>query len=135
MLRSTVTRKMSADRDSRRRIEVANLESGRGGAENESLWEAPPRQPSSVPALRNASLQRHAEDEEKQQQPRQFHGVYLAYFSLPLSPPLEQKTERNRELVQGKNRPVEGGLCSVLCQAAGNCIYSIASVMDYGSMH
>ena len=95
MLRSTVTRKMSADRDSRRRIEVANLVSGGGCAEDESLWEAPPREPSSVPALRNASLQRHAEDEEKQQQPRQFHGVYLAYFSLPLS--LLPLNKRRRE--------------------------------------
>ncbi|CAD6202618.1 unnamed protein product [Miscanthus lutarioriparius] len=47
--------------------ETTDLVRGGGGAEDEALGEAPPREPSSAPALalRNASLQRHAEDEQR----------------------------------------------------------------------
>lgn len=50
--------------------ETTDLVSGGGGAEDEARGEAPPREPSSATALlalRNAPLQRHAEDEQKKQ--------------------------------------------------------------------
>jgi len=85
--------------------ETTDLVSGGGGAEDEALGEAPPREPSSVPALRNASLQRHAKDDENQQQPpRQFHGVYSLHLSLSL----EQKMERDREIGTSKESPSGG---------------------------
>jgi hypothetical protein len=69
--------------------ETTDLVSGGGGAEDEALGEAPPREPSSSApalALRNASsLQRHAEDEHKKQQHRRRHGWCVAH-SLSSSP-------------------------------------------------
>jgi hypothetical protein len=67
-------------------VKVADLVSGGGGAEDESLGEAPPREPSgAAAALRNASLQRHAENEEKKQQPCRFHGVSPTLLCLPFN--------------------------------------------------
>jgi hypothetical protein len=81
-----------------------NLVGRGGGAEHEALREAPPRE-RAFP-LRNASLQQPRADDDKPQQRR----PASASPPTPLHPRLKhtretQKRERERLVLQGKNRP------------------------------
>jgi hypothetical protein len=95
-------------------VKVADLISGGGGAEDESLGEAPPREPSAAAAaLRNASLQRHAENEEKKQQPCRFHGVSPTLLCLPFNT-RDGERERLVQLATSKESPTGREVCGAV---------------------